>query len=197
VLAVRSTTGASTLAGFVADAKARPDTMTIGSAGVGTLPHLMIELLKREAGVKVIHVPFRGMATGLPALLGGQIDALFIDIGVIAPQLTSGALRALAVGAEQRVAALPDVPTTAEAGLPGVIGEVWFGYVVAAKTPPAIVKRLQDALAAAHDDAAYQASLARLGASAGERGPDSLARLIAEDTARWRAVIAGAGIRLE
>jgi tripartite-type tricarboxylate transporter receptor subunit TctC len=97
----------------------------------------------------------------------------------------------------RRAASLPDVPTMREAGLPGVVSEPWFGFVVSARTPPAIVRRLQDALAATHDDPLYRESLARLGASAGERGPDPFARLIKEDAARWRAVIAAAGIRLE
>src|SRR5262249_13166391 len=119
-LVVRATTGPRTLAEFVARAKAHPATMTIGSAGVGTVTHLTIELLKREADINVIHVPFRGTGAALPAVLGGQIDGLFVDVGVISPHVNAGALRALAVASNNRASALPDVPTMAEAGLPRV-----------------------------------------------------------------------------
>jgi tripartite-type tricarboxylate transporter receptor subunit TctC len=196
-LVVRSTGAARTLAEFIAAAKARPATMTIGSAGVGTLQHLNIELLKREADINVIHVPFRGAAAGIPALLGGQIDALFIDAGVIAPQVNAGMMRALAVASERRAIALPDVPTTPEVGLPGVVGEVWFGLVASAKTPPPIVARLQQAVAAIHDDPVYKDRLAQQQATAGEPGPQPFARLLAAEAAKWRAVVSAAGIRLE
>jgi tripartite-type tricarboxylate transporter receptor subunit TctC len=196
VLTVRAA-GAPTLARFIADAKTRPGALTIGSAGVGTVTHLTIELLKREAGIDVIHVPFRGTGAALPAVLGGQIDAMFSDIGIIDPQLRAGTLRGLVVAAAQRAPALPETPTMGEAGLPGVTGDVWFGFVVSAKTPPMIVKRLQDAVAAAHEDPIYRGKVARLYASVGEPGPQALARLIATETAKWRAVISAAGIKLE
>jgi tripartite-type tricarboxylate transporter receptor subunit TctC len=196
-LEVRATLGVRTLAEFIAAAKARPGTLTVGSAGIGTPAHLTIELLKREAGIDVIHVPFRSIGESLTAVIGGQVDALFGDVQIVASQLQAGTVRALAVTGPRRAASLPDVPTMREAGLAGVASEPWFGFVVATGTPPAIVRHLQEALAATHDDPLYRQSLARLGASAGERGPDAFARLIAEDAARWRAVIAAAGIRLD
>jgi tripartite-type tricarboxylate transporter receptor subunit TctC len=196
-LEVRATLGVRTLADFIAAAKARPGTLTIGSSGVGTPAHLTIELLKREAAIDVIHVPFRSAGESLNAVVGGQVDALFGDVQIVATQLHAGTVRALAVTSPRRAPGLPDVPTMREAGFAGVASEPWFGFVLAARSPPAIVKRLQGALAATHDDPAYLQNLARLGASAGERGPDAFARLIAEDTARWRAVIAAAGIRLD
>jgi tripartite-type tricarboxylate transporter receptor subunit TctC len=197
VLTVRSSSGADTLARFIADAKAHPAKITIGSPGVGTLPHLTIELLKREAAVDVIHVPFRGSGAALPALIGGQIDALFSDVGIVAPQVSAGTLRALAIASERRTPALPDVPTMGEGGLPGVIGEIWFGLVASAKTPPAIVARLQDALAATHADTVYRDKLARQFASPGEPGPEPLARLIRTETVKWRAIVDAAGIKFD
>ena len=197
VLAVRRTLGVATLADFVAHAKAHPGTVTIGSAGVGAVTHLAIELLKREAGIDVIHVPFRSTGESLPSLIGGQIDALFGDAPIIAPQVHAGTIRALAVAAPRRAPALPEVPAMGEAGLPGVIAESWYGYVVSAKTPPAIVKRLQEALAAAQDDPIYQEHLARQGASAGEQGPAPFAQLITADAAKWRAIVTAAGIKLD
>jgi tripartite-type tricarboxylate transporter receptor subunit TctC len=197
VLAVRRALEARTVAEFVAQAKAHPGTLTIGSAGVGAVTHLAIELLKREAGIDVIHVPFRSTGETLPALIGGQIDALFGDGPIIAPQLHAGNIRGLAVAAPQRVAALPELPTMGEAGFPGVIAESWYGYVVSAKTPPAIVKRLQDALAAAQKDLAYQEKLAQQGASAGEHGAEPFAQLIKTDAAKWRSIVTAAGIKLD
>jgi tripartite-type tricarboxylate transporter receptor subunit TctC len=196
-LAVRSTSGARSLAAFIADARARPATVTIGSAGVGTLPHLNIELLKHETGINVIHVPFRGTGAALPALLGGQIDALFIDAGVVAPQVNAGMVRALAVASEHRAVALPDVPAMHEVGLPGVVGDVWFGLVASAKTPPHIVARLQEAVAAIHRDPAYRENLARQQASAGEAGAQPFAQLLVSEAAKWRAVVSAAGIRFD
>jgi tripartite-type tricarboxylate transporter receptor subunit TctC len=196
-LEVRTSLGVNTLAEFIAAAKARPGTLTIGSAGVGTPAHLTIELLKREAGIDVIHVPFRNAGESLNAVIGGQVDALFGDLKLVASQLDAGTVRALALTGPRRIPDLPDVPTMGEAGLPRVTSEPWFGYVISAKTPPAITKRLQDALAATRDDPVYQTSLGRLGVTPGDRGPDAFARLIRDDTARWRAVIAAAGIRLD
>jgi tripartite-type tricarboxylate transporter receptor subunit TctC len=197
VLAVRKTLGVRSVADFVAYAKAHPGTVTIGSAGVGAVTHLAIELLKREAGIDVIHVPFRSTGETLPALIGGQIDALFGDAPIIAPQVNAGTIQALAVAAPQRAPALPEIATMGEAGFPGVIAESWYGYVLSAKTPPAIVKRLQDALAAAQNDPAYNENLARQGASAGEHGPAPFAQLIKTDAAKWRAIVTAAGIKLD
>jgi tripartite-type tricarboxylate transporter receptor subunit TctC len=197
LLAARKTLGAATVAEFVAHAKASPGKLTIGSAGVGAVTHLAIELLKREAGIDVIHVPFRSTGQTMPALLGDQIDALFGDAPILAPQVHAGKIQALAVAAPKRAAALPEVPTMGEAGFPGVIAESWYGFVVSAKTPKTIVKRLQDALAAAQADPIYQQKLAQQGASAGDPGPAPYAELIKTDAAKWHAIVTAAGIKLE
>jgi tripartite-type tricarboxylate transporter receptor subunit TctC len=142
-------------------------------------------------------VPFRSTGQTMPALLGDQIDALFGDAPILAPQVHAGKIQALAVAAPKRANALPEVPTMGEAGFPGVIAESWYGFVVAAKTPRAIVKRLQDALAAAQADPIYQQKLAQQGASAGDPGPGPYAELIKTDAAKWHAIVTAAGIRLE
>jgi tripartite-type tricarboxylate transporter receptor subunit TctC len=197
VLAIRPGLDVRTLSEFVAKAKASPGTITIGSAGVGAITHLAIELLKHEAGIDLVHIPFRSTSESLPSLLGGQIDALFGDPAIIGQQVRAGKIKALAIAAPQRTPVLPDVVTMAEAGYPGVRTENWFGLVVNARTPPEIVKRLQTALAAAQRDPAYVESLARQEASAGELGPESFATLIKSDVARWKAVIAAAKIKLD
>lgn len=197
LLAARKTLGVTTVADFVAYAKQHPGKVTIGSAGVGAVTHLAIELFKREAGIDVIHVPFRSTGETMPALMGGQIDALFGDAPILAPQVHGGNIQALAVAAPTRAPALPEVPTMGEAGFPGVIAESWYGFVVSAKTPPTIIKRLQEALATAQRDPDYQQKLAKQGASAGDIGPEAYAKLIGTDAAKWRAIVTAAGIKLE
>src|SRR5262249_39733106 len=133
----------------------------------------------------------------LTAVVGGQIDALFGDVQIVASQLAAGTVRALAVTGPRRVPSLPEVPTMAEAGPPGGARAAWVRDGASAKTPPAIGERPPTAVAATHDDRAYQESLARVGASVGEPGAEAFARLIKADAVKWRAIIAAAGIRLD
>ena len=195
VLAVRPSLGIKTVAEFVAYAKANPNKLTIGSAGVGAVTHLAIEVLKREAKIDVIHVPFRSTSESLPQLMGGQIDALFGDGPIIAPQVHAGNIVALAVAGPERGRALPEVMTMAEAGLPTVEAGSWFGLVVSSKTPAPIIERLQHAVVTAQKDPAYLEKLAAQGASAGVPGPASFAALIKQDAAKWGAIIKAAGIK--
>jgi tripartite-type tricarboxylate transporter receptor subunit TctC len=197
VLAVRPTLGVKTMEEFVAYAKANPNKVTIGSAGIGAVTHLAIELLKREAKVDVIHVPFRSTSESMPQLIGGQIDALFGDGPIIAPQVRSGHIVAIAAAAPKRVVALPDTPTMTEAGYPGIDAESWFGLNVSSKVPAAHIAKLQDAMFKAQQDPAYQASLAKQGASGGDPGHESYAALVKKDVAKWKAVISAAGIKVE
>jgi tripartite-type tricarboxylate transporter receptor subunit TctC len=197
VLAVRPSLGVKSVAEFVAYAKANPGKLTIGSAGVGAVTHLAIEVLKREAKIELVHVPFRSTSESLPQLIGGQIDALFGDGPIIAPQVHGGGIVALAVAGPARGRALPEVPTMAEAGFPGVESESWFGLVVSSKTPAPIIARLQSAVVTAQKDPTYLEKLAKQGASAGEPGPEAFARLIKQDAAKWGAIIKAAGIKPE
>jgi tripartite-type tricarboxylate transporter receptor subunit TctC len=194
VLAVRPGLGVKTVKEFVAYAKANPNKVTIGSAGVRAVTHLAIEVLKREANIEVIHVPFRSTSESMPQLIGGQIDALFGDGPIIAPQVNSGSMVALAVAGPKRGLALPNVPTMAEAGFADVEAESWFGLVVTSKVAPAIIKQPRDAMAVAQMDPAYLASLAKHGASAGEPGPEAYHNLIVNDVKKWSAIIKAAGI---
>jgi len=196
-LVVRPTLGVKTVAEFVAYAKANPGKVTIGSAGIGTVSHLAAELLQSEAGIKTIHVPFRSTSENLPQLIGGQIDALFGDASTVAPQVRAGAVIAIAVAAPQRSPALPDVAIMGEAGYPVVEAEGWHGLVASAKTPPDRIQKLRDALNAAQSEPAYRESLARQGATAGEFGPDALARLIRTDTEKWGAIVKAANIKID
>jgi tripartite-type tricarboxylate transporter receptor subunit TctC len=196
-LAVSPRLNIKTLKDFIAYAKARPGNVTIGSAGVGSVTHLAIELFKHEAGIDLNHIPFRSTSESLPALMGGQIDALFGDTPSIASQINSAQVTGIAVAAKKREDAIPDVPTMADSGQPNVEAASWFGFVVSSKAPPAVIKRLQDAMSAAQQDRDYVAKLAKLGARFGEPGPDAYTDLIKSDAVKWKAVIDEAHIRLD
>ncbi len=195
-LVVRPSLGVKTLAEFVAYAKAHPDKITIGSAGIGTVSHLGSLLLQREAGITLVHLPFRSTSESLPLLIGGQIDGLFGDAATVAPQVKAGKLIALGVAAPQRAPALADTPTFGEAGHPAVEAEGWHGLVVSSQTPPDHVKRLRDALRAVQSDPEYQKRLKMQEGTVGELGPDALAGLIRTDRAKWGAIIKAANIKV-
>jgi tripartite-type tricarboxylate transporter receptor subunit TctC len=195
-LAVSPTLGIKTLKDFIAYAKANPGRLTVGSAGVGSVTHLAIALFAHEAGIELTHVPYHSTSESLPALMGGQIDALFGDTPIIAPQIKAGTIVGMAVAAKKRETTIPDVPTMAEAGQHNVEAASWFGFVASAKTPAPVVKRLQDAMSAAQKDLDYRAVLAKQGASFGEPGPDAYANLIKTDAVKWKTVIDEAGIKL-
>ncbi|HEX4411348.1 MAG TPA: tripartite tricarboxylate transporter substrate binding protein [Xanthobacteraceae bacterium] len=193
-LVVRKSLGVKTLAEFVAYAKANPGKVAIGSAGVGTVSHLGSLLLQREAGIKLVHVPFRSTSESLPLLMSGQLDGLFGDATTVAPQVKAGTIVALGVAAPERTPALPDTPTIAEAGYAEVQAEGWHGLVVSSKTPPSHVSRLREALRAAQSDPAYQERLKAMDATVGALGADALQKLIETDSAKWGAIIKAANI---
>jgi tripartite-type tricarboxylate transporter receptor subunit TctC len=195
-LAVSPTLGIKTLKDFIAYAKANPGKLTVGSAGVGSVTHLAIALFMHEAGIELTHVPYHSTSESLPALMAGQIDALFGDTPIIASQIKAGTIVGIAVAANKRETAIPDVPTMAEAGQQNVEAASWFGFVASAKTPAPVVKRLQDAMSAAQKDPDYLAVLAKQGANFGEPGPDAYAKIIKTDAVKWKTVIDEAGIKL-
>src|SRR5687768_12589638 len=137
---------AKTLKEFVALAKSRPGQITFGSAGIGGTLHFGIEMLQREAGVKLTHVPFKGAGPAVTDLVGGQINGMFVDLPVILPYVKSGKVRAIAVTSRERSQYAPEVPTTKEAGYPGVEMTNCYGLLVPAKTPKDIVAKLHDAI---------------------------------------------------
>ena len=128
VFAVSTRLGVNTVAEFVTYAKANPGKVTIGSAGTGTVTHLAGELLKRESGIELLHVPYRSTANSLTDLVGGHIDAIFGDVAILQPHVQSGAIRALAITSSERSSLLPDLATMAEVGFPRVRTEVWYGH---------------------------------------------------------------------
>ena len=197
LFAVSPRLGVTTMAEFVARARANPGTLTVGSAGVGALTHLSLELLKREAKLDLIHVPFRSSGGTLPALIGDQINAMFGDVSLLKTYVQAGKITPLAIASPQRSPLLPELVTMAEAGLPGIAAENWYGLVVSSRTPPAVVMRLRAALLATHDDPAYQESLIKQGISAGEPGAESFDRLIRQEVAKWKPIVTAPGFKIE
>src|SRR6185369_13533182 len=149
VLVVSKASGITSLEQLIAMAKREPDKLTYGSAGNGTSLHLAGEMFQRTAGVKLVHVPYKGGAPAATDLLGGSITMMFDTVAVSLPNLRAGKLVALAVAAPQRHFALPDVPTFAEKGLPSVDSSTWTGLFVPKQTPAPIVRKLEAASTAA------------------------------------------------
>jgi tripartite-type tricarboxylate transporter receptor subunit TctC len=197
LFAVSPRLGVTTMAEFVARARANPGAFTVGSAGVGALTHLSLELLKREARLDLIHVPFRSAGGTLPALLGDQINATFSDVSLLKSYVQAGKVTPLAIASPQRSPLLPELVTMAEVGLPGIEAENWYGLVVSARTPSAIVARLRAALLATYDDPAYRESLVKQGTSAGEPGAESFDKLIRQEVARWKPIVTAPGFKIE
>jgi putative tricarboxylic transport membrane protein len=197
LFAVSPKLGVTTMAEFLARAKANPGTLTAGSAGVGALTHLSLELLKREAKIDLVHVPFRSTGGTLPALIGSQIDASFGDVALLSSYARAGNIAALAIAAPQRSPLLPELITMAEAGLPGIEAENWYGLVVSTRTPPTVAERLKAALLAAQNDPAYRESLVKQGTSAGEPGAESFDRLIRQEIVKWKPIVTVPGFKIE
>jgi tripartite-type tricarboxylate transporter receptor subunit TctC len=189
VFAVRSNLDVKSVADFVALAKGNPGKMSIGSAGNGTVTHLAGELLKRESGIDLVHVPYRSTANSVTDLVGGHIDAIFGDVAILQPHVNGGRIRALAITSPDRSPLLPDLVTMAEAGFPGVRTEVWYGLLAPARTPAPILDKLKAAVAAAQSDPAFAQSLGKFGIRPSEPGPEAFAKFIRDETARWTPIV--------
>ena len=197
VLAVRASLDVKTVADLVAYAKANPGKLTVGSAGIGTITHLANELFKREAGISLTHVPYRSTSNSVTDLMGGQIDAIFGDVAILSPQVKAGAIKALAITATKRSPLLPDLPTMAEAGLPEVQTEVWYGLLAPARTPAPVLARLKAAVKAAQLDPDYRAALAKFGMEIDNVGAEPFADFIHAESKRWTPILKEAGIKFE
>src|SRR5215510_6569138 len=197
VLALYPGVPAQTVQDLIALAKARPRMLNYASAGPATLAHLSGALFEKLAKIELTHVPYRGTAQSTLDLLEGRVEMQF---GTIPPTLThirAGKLRALAVTGARRNAALPDVPTIAEAGLAGYECTLWQAMVAPAATPPAIVARLNREVTAVLNDADVRAAFAKQGVEPEPGSPDALGARIRDDVQKWREVITSAGIRAQ
>ena len=195
VLVVNPSLPVKSVAELIALAKSKPGQLNFGSTGTGGLSHLVGELFNSGAGIRMTHIPYKGTGPALTDLLGGQIQVMFNDTAL--PHIQSGKLRALAVTGAKRWPQLPDVPTLAELGMPGYETYNWFGILAPAKTPAAIVARLNRELVAIMQDPAMKAWMESRGAEAVTSSPEEFAAYIKKDLAKWARVVKEAGITAE
>jgi tripartite-type tricarboxylate transporter receptor subunit TctC len=185
VLVVHPSVPAKTLKEYIALAKAEPEKLTFGSSGVGGPNHLAGEIFNRMAGLKIVHVPFSGTGAVIPAVIGNQVGAMWGFTAGLIPFIRSGQLHALAVTSKERSPALPDVPTVAEAGVPGYEATSWIGMLVPAGTPPAIIAQLWNALSEAMQAAPVRETLAKGGTDIVMSKPEEFREVIVSDLAKY------------
>jgi tripartite-type tricarboxylate transporter receptor subunit TctC len=198
VLIVRASLPARNLQELIALARGKPGELNYASIGIGSAPHLGAELFKSVAKVDVTHVPYRGSsAQAISALLAGDVAMFLVGTSTAVPHIQSGALRGLAVTAGKRVDGLPDVPTFAEAGLPGVDVSLWFAVLVPNGTPAPIVKKLNADIALVVADPDFRQALAVRGFDAVSSSPEQLAQFLAKDYVKFRDLIQKLGLQVE
>jgi tripartite-type tricarboxylate transporter receptor subunit TctC len=188
---------ANTLAEFIALAKKNPGAMNFGSGGSGTSNHLAGELFNIVAGVKLVHVPYKGVNLAMNDVLAGQIHLVVIGIPAAAPHIKAGKLRALAVIDSKRAAALPEVPTVAEAGLANFEVTTWYGVLAPAGTPRTIVTRLNAEIVKAMQAADTKERLAAMATEPVTSTPEAFGQLIREEIVKWGKVVREAGLKAD
>jgi tripartite-type tricarboxylate transporter receptor subunit TctC len=197
LLVVHPSVKAGTLKGLIALAKARPGELNYSSSGSGSSSHLAIELLKFMTGINLVHVPFKGSGQSMPALLAGQVQMIFDPIPTSLPHVKSGKLRALAISTARRSPAIPELPTAAEAGVPGYDSSLWYGLLLPAGAAAPLVEKLNQAVNAALRAPDLIQRFAALGADPVGSTAATFDRTINEEIAKWGRVIKSAGIRGE
>jgi tripartite-type tricarboxylate transporter receptor subunit TctC len=197
VLVAHPSVPATSVRELVALAKAKPGTLTFGSAGNATSNHLAGELFKARAGINMVHVPYKGSAPALADLLGGQISMMFDLTATAMQQIAAGKVRALAITSPKRSAMAPDLPTMAEAGVPGVEVVSWFGVLAPAGTPAPIVNLLNAEIVKAMQSPEVRTVMTGLGAEAITSTPQEFAAYISAERAKWAGVVKQAGIKPE
>lgn len=193
ILVVRADSPIRDLAGFVAASRAEP--LAVGTPGNGSLSHLLLEVLQQASETRVIHAPYRGGALALVDLMGGSLQGVMINIGAITDRVRAGQLRGIAVSTARRAAALPDVPSFAEAGFSGVAVAGWHGLVAPRGTDPAVVARLHGALVQVLAAPEVTQRLHALGIEPVTEPPEALGARLRTDAARWEAVIRRTGMQ--
>ena len=197
VLAANPRSGIDSLKALIAEAKARPDSINFGSPGNGSTPHLAIELFERAAGIRLLHVPYKGGAQAITDAIGGTIQTVAVNALEVLPHVKSGALRVLAVLSERRSPIFPEVPTIAESGFPGFEASVWYGVVGPAGMPAAVVARLHQEVEKA---LAATDLRERLASAGGEVAPGSsamFAEMLQSEQQRYARLIRESNIKPE
>jgi len=197
VLVINANSPAQNLQELIALARAKPGTINFGTAGPGTLGHLGGEMMKRLAKVDIVHVPYKGGVLAIQDLLGGHVQMVFADPQPILQHIRSGKVRALAVTSAKRSSAVPEVPTFAEAGLPGFVAENWWGVFVPAATPKTIADKLNADLAKAMGSADIRQKFEEMGVEALSGTPEALRDFVRSESEKWGKLVQEAGIRAD
>jgi tripartite-type tricarboxylate transporter receptor subunit TctC len=194
-LVVHSDVKARSVQELVALAKAKPGSLSYASAGNATTAHLTMELFKRQAGLHLVHIPYKGEAPALNDLMGGQVEVAFSSLASVLPHLKSGRLRPLGIASLERSSLAADIPTIHETGLKGFQSEGWYGVLVPTGTPAAVIDRLNRELLAVLADPETKAKMAAQAVVPTPSSPQALRQWIADETERWRKIITEAGIK--
>lgn len=197
VVVVHPSIPATTTAELISLAKSKPGQLTYGSQSIGSNGHLTGELFQQRAGVKLLHVPYKGSAPATRDLVAGQINLMFDNLPTVLGPIKDGQLRALAVTTNERSDFLPEIPTVAESGLPGFETTAWFAILVAKKTPEPIRAEIESAIHAALDMPDVRALLRNAGIVVAHEGSDNLRRRVDEESAMWTKLLTDANIKLE
>lgn len=197
VLVTNGNSPAKNLMDFIRLAREKPGTMNFGTAGPGTLGHLGGEMMKRLASIDIVHVPYKGGVLAIQDLLGGHVQLVFADPQPILPHIAVGKAKPLAVTSAQRSRAVPEVPTFAEAGLPGFVAENWWGVWVPAATPKTAVDRLHASLAKALSGSDIREKFESMGIEPKTTSPDSLRDFTRSESERWGKLVKEANIRAD
>jgi tripartite-type tricarboxylate transporter receptor subunit TctC len=195
VLVVTPKFGIKTVKELVALAKGKPGAIPFASTGIGSPPHLAQELLDASAGVQFLHIPYRGAAPAVTDLLAGQVDVLSADVPVLIAQIEAGTLLPIGAAAERRDAILPDVPTLAEQGYPNTDATNWYALLAPAKTPPAVIQKLNKAVNDALNDPVIHDKLVKLGATPAAGTPEALGTFMKAEYEKWGRVVHDRGIK--
>jgi len=195
ILVVHPSMGVGSVAELIAFAKSKPGEIFFGSSGVATGPHLSGELFNIRAGVRLVHVPYQGSAQAMADLLSGRISVMFAPASTVLPHIADGKLKALASAAAKRPSSAPDLPTMAQAGLPDFDTSIWFGVMVPAGTPRAVVDRLSGAINEVLAAPEVLATLRAQGLDPLGGTPETFARYIESETAKWSDVAKAAGLK--
>jgi tripartite-type tricarboxylate transporter receptor subunit TctC len=194
MLVVATSVPAKSMDELVQFARAQPGKLNFASSGPGSLPHLAGELFKLTAKIDIVHVPYRGAAPAINDLLGQQVQMTFLDLPVILPQIRAGTLRPIALGARARAPTAPDVPITAEVGMPDLLIENWYGMIAPAATPPAIIATLNRAAGEAMADPQVRQKLADQGLTLAPDSPEEFHQFMEAEAVKWAKVIKDAGV---
>ena len=197
LVAVHPSVPANSIKELIALAKAKPRALNYASAGAGTPTQLGAEMFKSMAGIDIVHVPYKGGGPAIIAVLGGQVQLYIGPIGTVLPHVKAGKLRALAVTSTKRSSVLPELPSVAEAGLPGFAQDAWNGLLAPARTPPTIIKKLNGEVSAVLKMPAIRERFAAQGMEPGGISPEEFAAMLKSEIAKWAKVIREAGIKPE